>query len=198
MSTKLVSPVLLFCCLLVVTICQLAAQERENGLPEEIEQYYGTCNVVNLYSTTDEREALFREPRYGMPLVIPYSGRLLEIRTLIERLSEMECDIDPGINRWNIPRAVQVPSGLAVVEELDFQETDLVRINITVYQDDRELVRRLVSEFDRTPGSTLTLPSQEELLTLISGKVARREIHTWVRNDGIWSKQVVNLILLDG
>jgi hypothetical protein len=177
---------------------QLLAAEPSNGLPEQIRHYYDVCNAVNLYSTADERRVLSSRP---LPLVLQErnnSVRLRQIYDLMCWLLNQEQEIDPKIwKKMTVPALKETPTGIAVLEKFELGN-GRIDIRLTIYQDDRELIRRLVNDLDSMPDTYIIPPSQEKVKTMVGGKISRREIHTWVKTGENWIKREVNLVLVEG
>lgn len=197
MGTRWMPATIIVCALTMVRFVSAAQPEQRNTLPEQINHYYATCNAVNLYSTADERFALSRYPLVDALPEELNTNRLRQVHKLMQLIWSRELELDPKISRGPLAEFKGTPSGLVIVDKIDPRREKL-RVSVTVYQDDKELIRRLVADFESSPGAEIVPPSQEKVRTMVGSRLSRREIHTWVKQDGTWIKQAVNLVLLDG
>jgi hypothetical protein len=181
-----------------LSACAGAQSTEALRLPPGIVQYYGDANFVAAFMTVDERVALRGARRGDAPPPNMNSPRMKEIRERLSRLHARILRSDQGIVAHGINTEGAFPHGLLRITAARCGPNEIL-LQATIRRLDPATHARLIAAYEET---TPKSPTDEEIarrLNTIQGESKLQvELHRWMLTDGVWMKQEVDLMLLEG
>ena len=196
LSIHTVSLIALLCS--AMSACAGAQSTDALHLPPGIVQYYGDANVVAAFTTVDERVAFRGVRRRDAPPPDLNSPRVKEIRGRLSRLQARILRSDPGIVAHEINTEGAFPHGLLRITAARCGPNEIL-LQTTIRRLDLATHARLIAAYEETTPKSPTDEEIADLLNTVQGESKSQvELHRWMLTDGVWMKQEVDLMLLEG
>jgi hypothetical protein len=198
MKTRLRFGLALFLVLLAVAWPARAQDQSQPGpVPKQISQFYEDYTFVSSFSTPQERATLAGYLTTPGQTYKSKDGRLEKVLQLMKKLKAQVNNIDPKmvINPYHRLERVDY-EGVVEVNHVGVCG-DRATVDVTILGLKPETNLWLIAQYEKSSGDSTTIPSPEKGLERAKGSTFRRaETHTWVKINGEWKKNEVNIILL--
>jgi hypothetical protein len=180
-----------------LTRLDLLGEEKKNGAPAPIMDYYDDLNFVSSFSTLQERAQLAAYLPDGSLPEKYRGGRLEKVFDRTKKLRARDVSIDPKMTVNPNPKPEYLlTSGLVKVESVNVTGNKAT-VDVSIYALTPTANFWFISQYDKLSGDAKKVPSFEEFLRSTFTPLSKRtEIHTWVKLVGEWRKQEVNIIPL--
>jgi hypothetical protein len=178
-------------------LAQAEDQSKPGPVPQQISRYYEDYSFVSSFSTPQERTILAGYLTTPGRSYQSKDGRLEKVLRLMKNLEARVTNIDPKMVINPSHKLVLVDyEGIVEVNRVDVCG-DRAAADVTILGLKPEANLWLIAQYEKSAGDPTRIPSPRLGLERAKGSTFRQaETHTWIKTDGEWKKNEVNIVLL--